>query len=286
LGKTGGFEMTIQSPVSETRSAGGSGAAEPVIRLEQVHKTYHMGDIEVHALRGVSVSVARGEYVAIMGPSGSGKSTMMNIVGCLDHPTRGTYWLDGKDVSTVPKARLADIRNQKVGFVFQSFNLVSRTSALENVELPMIYAGVRAKERTRRATEALEIVGLGEKLGNMPNQLSGGQQQRVAVARALVNNPAIILADEPTGALDTRTSIELMEVFQQLNEERRMTIILVTHEIDISEYSKRVLLFRDGRIVRDYAVENRRNATEALAELPEDIIEDVEDTKDEGSPTG
>jgi putative ABC transport system ATP-binding protein len=248
---------------------------DAVIRLDHIHKTYYMGDIEVHALRGVSLGVGRGEYVAIMGPSGSGKSTMMNIVGCLDHPTRGTYYLDGRDVSQASKADLADIRNEKVGFVFQSFNLVSRTSALENVELPMVYAGVRAKERARRAAEALEIVGLSDKLRNLPNQLSGGQQQRVAIARALVNNPAIILADEPTGALDTRTSVELMEVFQKLNEERNMTIILVTHEIDISEYAKRVILFRDGRIVKDYPVTGRRNATQVLRELPEE--EDEED---------
>jgi putative ABC transport system ATP-binding protein len=247
--------------------------AESVIQLDQVSKTYYMGDIEVQALRGVSVRIDGGEYVAIMGPSGSGKSTMMNIVGCLDHPTRGTCLLDGMDVSQASKAELADIRNRKVGFVFQSFNLVSRTSALENVELPLIYAGVRAKERTERATEALDIVGLADKTRNLPNQLSGGQQQRVAIARALVNDPAIILADEPTGALDTRTSIELMEVFQKLNEERGLTIILVTHEVDIAEYARRVLLFRDGRIVRDDAVTNRRNATEALLELPVEIDE-------------
>jgi putative ABC transport system ATP-binding protein len=252
-------------------------ARESVIRLDHIHKTYYMGDIEVHALRGVSLDVARGEYVSIMGPSGSGKSTMMNIVGCLDHPTRGTYLLDGLDVSTASKAELADIRNQKVGFVFQSFNLVSRTSALENVELPMIYAGVRAKERARRAAEALEIVGLADRMRNLPNQLSGGQQQRVAIARALVTNPAIILADEPTGALDTRTSVELMEVFQKLNEERSMTIILVTHETDISEYSKRVVLFRDGRIVKDFPVAERRNATQAILDLPDLDEEDGED---------
>jgi len=241
---------------------------DAVIQLENIHKTYHLGDIDVHALRGVSVNVGRGEYVAIMGPSGSGKSTMMNIIGCLDHPTRGNYLLDGLDVSQASKADLADIRNKKVGFVFQSFNLVSRTSALENVELPMIYAGVRAKERARRAAEALEIVGLKDRMRNLPNQLSGGQQQRVAIARALVNNPAIILADEPTGALDTRTSVELMEVFQTLNAERNMTIILVTHEHDISEYSKRVIVFRDGRIVKDQPMTGRRSAAETLRELP------------------
>ena len=250
---------------------------EAVIKLDHVHKTYFMGDIGVHALRGVSLTVERGEYVAIMGPSGSGKSTIMNIIGCLDHPTRGTYWIDGLDVSKASKAELADIRNQNVGFVFQSFNLVSRTSAIENVELPLIYAGVSAKERIRRATAALEIVGLSDKLKNLPNQLSGGQQQRVAIARALVNNPAIILADEPTGALDTRTSIELMDLFQNLNQERNMTIIMVTHEQEISDYAKRVLLFRDGRIRKDYPVEERREAQQALAHLPPEDEEDEED---------
>jgi putative ABC transport system ATP-binding protein len=275
----------IETPLEATAEAKRPSelTRDAVIRLDRVHKTYYMGDIEVHALRGVSLEVGRGEYVAIMGPSGSGKSTMMNIVGCLDHPSRGDYFLDGVDASQASKAELADVRNQKVGFVFQSFNLVSRTSALENVELPMIYAGVRPKERARRAKEALEIVGLADKLRNLPNQLSGGQQQRVAIARALVNDPAIILADEPTGALDTRTSIELMEVFQKLNEERKMTIILVTHEPDISEYAKRVILFRDGRIVRDYRVTERRNATQALLELPEEDDEDEQNEQIEAN---
>jgi putative ABC transport system ATP-binding protein len=252
---------------------------DPVIRLDHVHKTYYMGDIGVHALRGVSVDVGQGEFVAIMGPSGSGKSTMMNIIGCLDHATKGTYLLDGLDVSTTSRAELADIRNQRVGFVFQSFNLVSRTSAIENVELPLIYAGVSAKERRRRAYEALEIVNLTDKLKNLPNQMSGGQQQRVAIARALVNNPAIILADEPTGALDSRTSVELMGVFQKLNEERDMTVIIVTHEPDIAEYGKRVLLFGDGKIRKDYPVENRRNAVETLKDMP--MIDDDEEDDEE-----
>ncbi len=233
-----------------------------------------MGDIGVHALRGVSLTVGRGEFVAIMGPSGSGKSTMMNIIGCLDHATRGSYMIDGLDVAEISRANLADIRNQKVGFVFQSFNLVSRTSAIENVELPLIYAGVSARERAERAREALAIVGLSDKERNLPNQLSGGQQQRVAIARALVNNPAIILADEPTGALDSRTSIELMAVFQKLNEERAMTVIVVTHETDIADYAKRVVLFQDGRIRKDYPVESRRNAGEVLLQLPEDAEDD------------
>ncbi len=250
---------------------------EPVIVLDHVRKDYPLGDFVVHALRGVSLSVHRGDYVAIMGPSGSGKSTMMNIVGCLDHATKGTYKIDGLDVSKASKAELADIRNQNVGFVFQSFNLVSRTSAIENVELPLIYAGVPAKERTERALEALAIVNLSDRAKSLPNQLSGGQQQRVAIARALVNNPAIILADEPTGALDSRTSIELMGVFQKLNQERNMTIILVTHESDIADFAKRIILFRDGRIRKDYRVENRRSAEQALLELPPEDDDEEDD---------
>jgi len=248
-----------------------------VIRLERIHKIYHMGDIEVHALRGVSLEITRGEFVAIMGPSGSGKSTMMNIIGCLDHPTRGQYFLEGADVSKVDKAGLADIRNKSIGFVFQSFNLVPRTSAVENVELPLIYAGVAAAERTRRARAALAEVGLAERERNMPNQLSGGQQQRVALARSLVNNPALILADEPTGALDTRTSVEVMEIFQRLNRERSLTVILVTHEPDIAQYAKRIIQFRDGRIRRDFAVENRKDAREVLTQLPLESDDDDED---------
>ena len=253
--------------------------AAPVIRLERIHKIYKMGDIEVHALHGASLSVNRGEFVAIMGPSGSGKSTMMNIIGCLDHPTRGQYFLDGEDVSKFNKSELADIRNRRVGFVFQSFNLVPRTSAIENVELPLVYAGVGASERARRAREALSIVGLSDREKNMPNQLSGGQQQRVAIARSLVNNPSLILADEPTGALDTRTSIEVMEIFQRLNRERNLTIVVVTHEPDIASYATRVVQFRDGRIRRDMPVENRRDASVALSELPppgQDEDEDYE----------
>jgi putative ABC transport system ATP-binding protein len=243
--------------------------ARPVIRLEHVHKIYRMGDdIEVHALRGVSLTVERGEFVAIMGPSGSGKSTMMNIIGCLDRPTRGEYFLDGLDISKVPKNELADIRNKFVGFVFQSFNLLPRTSAFENVELPMVYAGVPAPQRQARARQVLEVVGLADKEHNMSNQLSGGQQQRVAIARALVNNPAIILADETTGSLDTRTSVEVMEIFQRLNRERELTIVIVTHEPDIAQYAKRTIMFRDGRIRQDRPVEKRRLASEVLQQLP------------------
>ncbi len=254
--------------------------SDAVIRLDRIHKTYHMGDIEVHALRGVSLQINRGEFVAIMGPSGSGKSTMMNIIGCLDHPTKGHYLLEGADVSKVDRPGLADIRNKNIGFVFQSFNLVPRTSALENVELPLIYAGVGAAERTRRARAALAEVGLADRERNMPNQLSGGQQQRVALARALVNNPSLILADEPTGALDTRTSVEVMEIFQRLNKERSLTIILVTHEPDIAQYAGRIIKFQDGRIRRDYAVENRKDARQVLRDLPPEA-EDEDDDEDE-----
>jgi putative ABC transport system ATP-binding protein len=263
------IEETLQTsrPLDNANKPLGA-VKDAVIRLERIHKVYHMGDIEVHALRGVTLEIGRGEYVAIMGPSGSGKSTMMNIIGCLDKPTKGQYLLDGIDVSTVDKAGLADIRNKYVGFVFQSFNLVPRTSALENVELPMIYAGVGSAERLKRARAALAEVGLADRERNMPNQLSGGQQQRVALARALVNNPSLILADEPTGALDTRTSVEVMEIFQRLNRERNLTIVVVTHEPDIAQFAKRIIQFRDGRIHRDVPVENRRNAKEVLEQLP------------------
>ncbi|MDQ3804641.1 MAG: ABC transporter ATP-binding protein [Acidobacteriota bacterium] len=227
-----------------------------------------MGDVEVHALRGVSLDIAEGEFVAIMGTSGSGKSTMMNIVGCLDRPTRGTYVLDGQDVSSLSKDERADIRNRKLGFVFQGFNLLSRTSALENVELPMLYAGVAADERKRRATAALHAVGLAGREQNHPNQLSGGQQQRVAVARALVNDPTLILADEPTGALDSRTSVEVMEIFQRLNRERGITLVLVTHEPDIAAYADRVVVFKDGKIKKDTRVDAPRDAAEELKNLP------------------
>jgi putative ABC transport system ATP-binding protein len=241
-------------------------ARDTVIRLDHIHKTYYMGDIEVHALRGVSLEVERGEYVAIMGPSGSGKSTTMNIVGCLDHPTRGTYRLDGLDVSQASKADLADIRNQKVGFVFQSFNLVSRTSALENVELPMIYAGIRARERSRRAKEALEIVGLSDKLRNLPNQLSGGQQQRVAIARALVTRPTVVFADEPTGNLDSHTSAEILELLRESVSSYGQTTVMVTHDPRAAAIADRILFLADGRIVRQLG---RSSAHEVLAAMEE-----------------
>jgi putative ABC transport system ATP-binding protein len=242
--------------------------ARPVIQLDHVHKTYKMGDVEVHALRGISLTIREGEFVAIMGASGSGKSTTMNIIGCLDRPTRGTYVLDGEDVSEMSKDERADIRCQKLGFVFQGFNLLSRTSALENVELPMLYLGVEGAERDRRALEALAAVGLAGREENHPNQLSGGQQQRVAVARALVNNPALILADEPTGNLDSRTAVEVMEIFQRLNRERGITLVLVTHEPDIAQYATRVVVFKDGKIKKDYQVEDQRDAAEELRNLP------------------
>src|SRR3984893_6996932 len=249
--------------------------ARPVIQLDHIHKTYTMGDVEVHALRGVSLTIREGEFVAIMGASGSGKSTTMNIIGCLDRPTRGTYILDGQDVSEMSKDERADIRCQKIGFVFQGFNLLSRTSALENVELPMLYLGVPAAERDQRALEALAAVGLAGREQNHPNQLSGGQQQRVAVARSLVNNPALILADEPTGNLDSRTSVEVMEIFQKLNRERGITLVLVTHEPDIAQYAQRIVVFKDGKIRKDYQVEDQRDAEEELRNLP--AVEDDED---------
>jgi putative ABC transport system ATP-binding protein len=250
-----------------------AGTNGTVISIERVSKVYRTGDITVHALRSLSLSVGRGEFVAIMGPSGSGKSTLMNIIGCLDRPTKGQYVLEGVDVSTMGRAALADTRNKRVGFVFQSFNLVARTSALENVELPLLYAGVSAAERQRRARAALAEVGLSDREKNMPNQLSGGQQQRVALARALVNNPSIILADEPTGALDTRTSVEVMDIFQRLNSERKLTVLIVTHEPDVARYAERIVHVRDGRISSDEPVAERFIAAEVLKTLPENLPE-------------
>jgi putative ABC transport system ATP-binding protein len=259
------------------RSAGG----KPVIRLENVFKTYDLGEIQVQALRGVSLEVHEGEFVAVMGPSGSGKSTIMNILGCLDRPTKGRYFLDGVDVSGMTKTELARIRNKKLGFVFQQFNLLSRTSALENVELPTVYAGISPDERGKRAMEALTRVGLADRAGHHPSQLSGGQQQRVAIARGLVNRPSILLADEPTGNLDSRTSVEIMDILQTLNNDQGLTIVLVTHEPDIAQYSKRTLLFRDGKLKRDSIVQDRLVAREVLKSLPTPEEQAAEDAVEE-----
>ena len=240
------------------------------ISVRDLTKTYKIGDIEVRALRGVTLDVEPGEFVAVTGPSGSGKSTFMHILGCLDRPTSGEYFLDGRDVSRLSRDDLAAVRNRKIGFVFQGFNLLSRTSALENVELPLLYQRkrMRAGERHRRARDVLAAVGLSEREHHHPNQLSGGQQQRVAIARALINEPAILLADEPTGNLDTHTSVEVMEVFQRLNEVRGLTILLITHEHDIAEYGTRIVQFRDGRVVSDRPNPNRRSAGDELVALP------------------
>ncbi len=237
------------------------------IHLENVHKVYDLGEVQVPALRGVSLDIRSGEFVAVMGASGSGKSTLMNILGCLDRPTRGRYILDGTDVSSLNNVELARIRNHKIGFVFQQFNLLPRTSALENVELPTIYAGITPQERSKRAQSALERVGLADRASHFPSQLSGGQQQRVAIARALVNGPAILLADEPTGNLDSRTSVEIMDILQRLNEEQGLTVVLVTHEAEIAHYTKRVLEFRDGKMRRDFPVTGRMIAAEVLPTL-------------------
>ena len=244
----------------------------PVISVRNLIKTYVVGEVEVRALRGVSLDVNRGEFVAITGPSGSGKSTLMHILGCLDRPTSGQYVLDGQDVSRMSKDQLAEVRNKKIGFVFQGFNLLSRTTALDNVELPLLYrSGTKMAERHRRAMEALAAVGLAERADHHPNQLSGGQQQRVAIARALITQPSILLADEPTGNLDTRTSIEVMGIFQRLNLERAITVLLITHEHDIAEYGTRIISCRDGHIVTDQQVERRRSAEEEIRALPEEI---------------
>jgi putative ABC transport system ATP-binding protein len=242
----------------------------PVIAIRNLAKTFVVGEVEVRALRGVTLNVETGEFVAITGPSGSGKSTLMHILGCLDRPTTGDYLLDGRDVSQMSRDQLAEVRNQKIGFVFQGFNLLSRTTALDNVELPLLYGNgkLRASERRRLALDALTAVGLGDRAGHRPNQLSGGQQQRVAIARALITNPSILLADEPTGNLDTRTSIEVMGIFQRLNRDRGITVLVITHEHDIAEYAARVIACRDGQIVADHPVEHRRSAEEELRRLP------------------
>jgi len=241
-----------------------------VIKLEGIHKIYQTGDVGVHAVRGVSMEMNRGEFVAIMGASGSGKSTLMNIIGCLDRPTQGKYLLDGTDTSELDRDALADIRNQKIGFIFQGFNLLSRTTALENVELPMLYLhrSLTSREQHERALRSLELVGLADRADHHPNQLSGGQQQRVAIARALVNQPALLLADEPTGNLDSQTSIEIMGVFQKLNDQG-ITIVMVTHELDIARFTKRNVIMRDGRIVSDTPVNERLNAETELRRLRE-----------------
>jgi putative ABC transport system ATP-binding protein len=243
---------------------------EPLIRITGLRKSYVLGDVTVHALRGVDVEIARATFATVVGASGSGKSTFMNILGLLDRPTGGQYFLEGEDVSGFDRDRRAVLRNRKIGFVFQNFNLLPRTSALENVELPLLYNGqpLSAAERDRKALGLLQAVGLGERAHHTPNQLSGGQQQRVAIARALVNDPEILLADEPTGNLDSRTSVEIMEILQRLNRDKGITIILITHEHDIAEYGHRVITFRDGRVVSDEPVETRRDAAAEFAALP------------------
>jgi putative ABC transport system ATP-binding protein len=244
----------------------GNGATPPggsVIELADITKVYRMGDIEVHALRGVTLSICQGEMVAIMGPSGSGKSTLMNVIGCLDQPTGGIYRLAGEDVSRFNDDRLAEVRSKRIGFVFQSFNLLPRTEALANVELPLVYSGTRSGERRQRALNALQMVGLTERVHHRPNELSGGQQQRVAIARALVNDPRIILADEPTGNLDSKAGAEVMGIFQRLNVEQGITVILVTHEPDIAEHCRRVVRIYDGKIAADEQIPTPRMASES-----------------------
>lgn len=243
----------------------------PVVQIRDIHKIYDSGEIPVHAVRGVSLEIQRGEFVALMGASGSGKSTLMNMLGCLDRPTRGTYQLDGIDIARLNRNDLADLRNQKLGFVFQGFNLLARTTALENVELPMLYGRhrhVSSDEIRNRALKCLEVVGLANRADHFPNQLSGGQQQRVAIARALVNDPQVLLADEPTGNLDSKTSVEVMGVFQKLNDQG-ITIVMVTHELDIAHFTKRNLILRDGVVVRDEPVANRSIAEREMARLRE-----------------
>ena len=250
-----------------TAAIGTNRPSRPVITIEGVHKYYDLGETKVHALRGIDLQINRGEFVAIMGSSGSGKSTLMNLLGCLDKPTSGRYLLDGTDVSQLDKKSLANIRNRKLGFVFQGFNLLARTSALENVELPTLYARLPKEERLDRSRKALQMVGLGDRFAHFTSQLSGGQQQRVAIARALVNRPSILLADEPTGNLDSRTSVEIMQILQDLNEQG-LTIVLVTHEPDIAQFAKRIVVFRDGKIRKDELVDARPRAADVLLKMP------------------
>ncbi|MGA9531299.1 MAG: ABC transporter ATP-binding protein [Anaerolineales bacterium] len=242
---------------------------EHVIEVENLERTYHLGEIDVRALRGVSFQILPGELLTVMGPSGSGKSTLMNIIGCLDRPTGGTYILDGEEVESMDDDRLASIRNRKIGFVFQSFNLLSRTSALANVELPLIYSGIRLQERRKKAAGALEAVGLGDRMNHHPNELSGGQQQRVAIARALVNEPAIIMADEPTGNLDTKSGVEVMKIIQDLNRQQGITVLLVTHDPFIARHTQRVIRLQDGLIVGDERIEHPLTAGET--ERPSEV---------------
>ncbi len=244
------------------RSENGAAGA-PVVETRGLEKIYRMGDVDVPALRGVSLSILPREFVAVMGASGSGKSTFMNLIGCLDRPTRGMYLLNGRDVGKLSRDQLARVRGQQIGFVFQGFNLLPRTTAVENVELPLLYQGVNSRERRRRAAEALASVGLGDRLEHTSSQLSGGQQQRVAIARALVNRPVLLLADEPTGNLDSRTSVEVMGIFQELNEQG-LTVVLVTHEPDIAEHARRIVTFKDGLLLSDVPLSRRRLAREEL----------------------
>ncbi len=262
----GGNKMN-KTDLSMNNKAPGPSTSGELIAIDRLARTYTLGEIEVHALRGVSLQVTTGEFVAIMGASGSGKSTFMNILGCLDKPTKGTYILDGTDIGKLTRDELALIRNKKIGFVFQGFNLLSRTSALENVELPLFYNSVSNKQRLEKSMEALKKVGLEDRALHYPNQLSGGQQQRVAIARALVNDPSIVLADEPTGNLDSRTSVEVMEIFQSLNQQG-ITIILVTHEPDIAAFAKRHIIFRDGRIKLDKINSDPKIASEVIKTIP------------------
>jgi putative ABC transport system ATP-binding protein len=242
-----------------------------VVRLDQVIKIYTMGESDIYALNNVSLSISPGDMVAILGTSGSGKSTLLNIMGCLDKPTKGAYYLDGQDVSVMDKNRLAAIRNKKLGFIFQGFNLLGRVNALDNIQLPLVYAGMAKKEMEERAREVLSWVGLSRYAQHYPNQMSGGQQQRVAIARALVNSPSLILADEPTGALDSRTSLEIISIIQKMNIDRGITVVMVTHERDLALYCRRSIRIKDGQIIEDSQVSDRRNASEDLAALRSEV---------------